>query len=88
MCGIDRDLVLASESNFTCALREGRNRPRLCVRAENYLVLIYGAKMTWYLALESKLTCFSYAGRKSLGFSVSIEVDFVFACVVYIDFIS
>ena len=47
-----------------------------CVRAVNYLVLMYRSKLTW---------C---AGHKSLGFSVSIEIDLVFVSVVEIDLIS
>ena len=37
---------------------------------------------------ESKLTLFLYAGRKKLGSSVSIELDFVVVWVVEIDLIS
>ena len=36
----------------------------------------------------SKLTWFLYAGRKSLGFSLRIEIDLVFVWVVEIDLIS
>ena len=36
----------------------------------------------------SKLTRFLDAGRKSLGFSVSIEIDLVFVGVVDIDLVS
>ena len=36
----------------------------------------------------SKLTWFLFAGRKSLGLSVSIELDFVLVWVVEIDLIS
>ena len=38
-------------------------------------IFMYGSKTTWILQWGSKLTCFLYAGRKSLGFSVSIEID-------------
>ena len=58
MCGIDSDLVLASESNLTFVLRGGYNRLRSCVRAEKTLVIICGANLTWCSAWESKLTCF------------------------------
>ena len=37
-----------------------------------------GDRLTWFLCGWSKLTCFFGAGRKSLGFGVSIEIDFVF----------
>ena len=39
-------------------------------------------------SLWSKLTRFWDAGRKSLGFSVSIEIDLVFVWVVDVDLVS
>ena len=41
----------------------GQERLRFCVRAENYLVLIYRSKLTWFLC----------ASRKGLVFSVGID---------------
>ena len=61
--GIELDLILYG----------GQNRLRFCVRAENYFVLIYGSKLTWFLAWGSKLTWFLCAGRKWLDFSVGID---------------
>ena len=57
------------------------------VRAENDFSLMRN-RLTWFLCGWSKLTLFLYVGRKSLGFSVSIESDFGFVCVVAIDLIS
>ena len=74
-CEIEIDLVIASGSNLTCFLCGGQNRLRFCVKAKDYLVLIYGSKLPW----------FRYASRKSLGFSVSIELDVVFVWVVEIE---
>ena len=47
-------------------------------------------RLTWFLCRSwwSKLTRFLDGGRKSLGFSVSIEIDLVFVWVVDIDLIS
>ena len=42
--------------------------------------------MVFVLVVEIELVL--YAGRKSLGFSVSIEIDFVYVWVVEIDLIS
>ena len=44
--------------------------------------------MTWCWCGWSKLTWFLHASRKPLGFSVSIELDFVFVWVVELDLIS
>ena len=46
--------------------------------------------LTWFLCLWwwSNSTRFLVAGRKSLGFSISIEIDLVFEWVVDIDLIS
>ena len=47
-------------------------------------------RLIWFLGgwRWSKLARFLDAGRKSLGFSVSIEIDLVFVWVVDIDLIS
>ena len=46
-------------------------------------------RLTWFLCgWWSKLTRFLNAGRKSLGFSISTEIDLVFVCVVDTDLIS
>ena len=59
------------------------------VGIEIELVFVCGAKMTcfkcgdlltWFLCGWSKLTWFLYSGRKSLGFSVNIELDLFFLC--------
>ena len=51
-------LVLSSGSTLNSFSCGGQNRLRFCVRAENYLVLIYGSKLTRFLARGSKLTWF------------------------------
>ena len=56
-----------------------------CVRAENYLFLVRGSFDLVFVRLV-ELTWFLYAGLKSLGFSVNIELDFVFVWVGKIDF--
>ena len=64
-----------------------RNWLGFCVRAENDLFLVWGSidsvSYGW-----SKSTWFLYAGRKSPGFSVSIELDFIYALMVDFDLIS
>ena len=47
-----------------------------------------GDRLTWFLCGWSKWTWFLYAGRKSLGFRVNIEIDVAFVCVDEIDLIS
>ena len=73
MCGIEIDLVLASGSNLTCFLCGCQNRHRVCMRAENCLVLIYRSKLTWFWAWGAKLTWFLCVGRKWLVFGVGID---------------
>ena len=86
MCGIKIDLVLVWVSKLTCFLCGGRIDLILFV-GKNYLILLYGAKLPWFLCGWSKLTWFLDAGRKSLRFSVSIEgLDYVW--VIVIDLIS
>ena len=58
-----------------------------CMRAETNLLLCGDPLTSFYCGL-SKLGWFLDAGRKSLGFSVSIEIDLVFVWVVKIDLIS
>ena len=48
-----------------------------CVRAENYLVLIYGSKLSWFLAWGSKLIRCLCANRKRLVLLWG-SMDFVF----------
>ena len=43
--------------------------------------------MIWLFCGQSKLAWFLNAGRKSLVFSVSMKLNFKFACVVQIDLI-
>ena len=74
MCGIEFDLVLVIGSKLNCFLCGGSKLiacgPKsTCVRCGNRLI--------WPLCGCSKLTCIFDAGRKSLGFGVSIEVDLV-----------
>ena len=57
------------------------------MRAETNLLLCGDPLTSFYCGL-SKLGWFLDAGRKSLGFSVSIEIDLVFVWVVKIDLIS
>ena len=82
--GIEIDLVLASGSKLTCFLCGGQNRLRFCLRAENYLVLIYGSYLTWFLSWRSRLTWFLCAGRNDF-FLVWGSLDLVFVRVVEID---
>ena len=57
------------------------------MRAKNYLFLVWGSiSLVFVRVVEISLVL--YAGRKSLGFSVSIEPDFVFVWVVEIGLIS
>ena len=57
------------------------------MRAKNYLFLVWGSiSLVFVRVVEISLVL--NAGRKSLGFSVSIELDFVFVWVVEIDLIS
>ena len=68
MCGIEIDLVLASASKLTCFLCGGQNRLRFCLRAENYLVEVYGSKLDCFFfegigiglgfVCEPKMTCY------------------------------
>ena len=46
ICGIEIDSVLASGLSLICFLCGGQNRLRSCVRAKDYLVLIYRSKLT------------------------------------------
>ena len=64
------------------------------MRAENYLVLLLGSKVTWFLAWGSidfvfvrvvQIDLVLYAGQKSVDSRVSVELDFVFVWVVEID---
>ena len=45
-------------------------------------------KLIWLLCRWYKLTCYMYAGRRSLVFKMSMEIEFVFVWVVQIDLIS
>ena len=57
------------------------------MRAKNDLFLVWGSiNLIFVRVVEISLVL--NAGRKSLGFSVSIELDFVFVWVVEIDLIS
>ena len=62
-CGIEICLVWAAGSNLTCFLSRCQNGLRFCVRAENYLDLVFRSQLTWFLC----------AGRKRLVFSVGID---------------
>ena len=55
------------------------------MRAENYLFSVRGSFDLVFVRLV-KLTWFLYAGLTSLGYSVNIELDFVFVWVGEIDF--
>ena len=64
--GVESDLVLCGGSQLTVC------GPKLtCFKCDD--------RLTWFLCglWWSKLTRFLDAGRKSLGFSVSIEIDLV-----------
>ena len=57
------------------------------MRAKNDLFLVWGSiNLIFVRVVEISLVL--NAGRKSLGFSASIELDFVFVWVVEIDLIS
>ena len=81
-------LVLSSGSTLTCFLYGGKNRLRLCVRAEKYLVLIYGSKLTRFLGWGSKLNWFLCVCAESDLFLVWGSIDIVFVRVVEIDLVS
>ena len=68
---------------FLCG---GQNGVGFCVRAENDLLFLWGS-IDSVLCWWSKLTWFLYAGRKSLCFSSSIEIDLVFVWEVELDLI-
>ena len=68
------DVVLALRSNLTSFLCGGQDRLRFSFWAENFLVIIYRSKLTWFLAWGSKLTWSSSAGRKS-RFNLSVGID-------------
>ena len=71
------------DRNWLNFKRGDRNWLGLCVRAENDLFLVGGSiYLIFVRVVEIDLVWFSHAGRKSLGFSVSIELDFVFVRVV------
>ena len=57
------------------------------MRAENDLFLVRGS-IDLVLVRVVEIDLVFFAGRKSLGFSVSIELDFVLVWVVDIDLIS
>ena len=50
MCEIEIDLVLASGSKLTFFSCGGQSRLQFCVRAGNFLVFVYGSKLTRFLA--------------------------------------
>ena len=80
------DLIWVWVLKLTCSLCGGQNWPGVCVRAENDLFLVWGStSLVFVLVVETNLVL--YVGRKSLDFSVSIEIEFVFVWVVEIDLI-
>ena len=70
--GTEIDLVSVMGSKLTWFSCTGSKLMRVGVkidfgfylRVENYLVLIYRSKLTWFLAWGSKLAWFLCAGRK------------------------
>ena len=59
----------------------------LCVWAENDLYFVWGSTdLVFVWVVETGLVL--YAGRKSLGFSVSSEIDLVCGRVIEIDLLS
>ena len=73
MCGLGIDLVLGSRSTLSCFLCGGQNRHRFCLRAENYVDLIYGSKLTWFFVwgLIDLVVC--VGGRIWLGLCMLAE---------------
>ena len=74
---IDIDLVLARESRLTCFFCAGRK----------WLVFMW-RWIAFFCVWVIEIDLFLYARRKSLDFSVSIELDFVFVWVAKVDLIS
>ena len=88
---IELDLVLVLGSKVTCFFG-GRSKLTVCGPKLTYFRS--DDRLIWFLCRWwwSKLTWFLYVGRKSLGFSVSIEVDLVwnwlgFSVGIEIDFV-
>ena len=106
MGGIQIDLVLGSGSKLICFFVGGSKSTsvlcagriylvlvygsKLCVRAENYLFLVWGSiDVIFVRVVEIDLVFVCWPKITWLqGFSVSIELDFVFVWVVEIDLIS
>ena len=80
--GIEIDFVLVWGSKLTWFLCGGQNWLGFCLRAENDLFLVWGSIDLVFVLVEIDL--FLYAGRKSLGISVRIEICLVFVWVVEI----
>ena len=80
MCWTEFDFDLELVSKLTCFCA-GRHDDR--ARAEMDLFRC-SDRVAWFLSVLSNLTWFSDAGRKTLGFSASIEINLVFVCVVEI----
>ena len=87
MSGIEFDLVLMLGSKLTCFVCGGA---KLTVCGPKLTCFECDDRLTWFLLGRwwSKLTRFLDAGRQSLGFSVSIEIDLVLVWAVDIDLIS
>ena len=85
--GVEFDLVSVLESKVICFFVRGIEIDR--VRAEINLVLVWwsmGLFFVWVVVVE--IDSIYNAGRKSLGFSVSIKLDLVSVWLVDIDLIS
>ena len=79
-------LILIYGSTLNCFLAWSK-LTWFCVRAENDLFLVRGS-IDLVLVRVVEIDLVFFAGRKSLGFSLSIELDFVLVWVVDIDLIS
>ena len=87
MGGTEFDLILVLGSKVTCFLCGGST---LIVCGPKLACLECDDQFTWFLCGRwwSTLTRFLDAGRKSLGFNVSVGIDLVFVWVVDIYLIS
>ena len=81
---IEVGFVLALGSKSTCSWCVGS---KLTVCGPKMTCSWCGERLSCFVLRWSKLTWFSYAGRKSLGFSVGTEIGLVSVWVVEIDLI-
>ena len=81
VCMIEIDLIIVSWLQLTCFCERGRNR--LWTTQVGLFLVWSSIGLVFVRGVEIKLV--SYAGGRSHGFSVSIEIDLVLVWVVEID---